>query len=250
MIIVIALKKLDRNTKRAIKKHYSLLEFKKSQIKKSIPQLGDADVLLFELDISMIFNIRNNIIYKYLKSQDLTSIKVVWVYESTKYKNLIDNVNVFLRKFPLLHHKNIDEALEIQEERERDIKSKFEPEPEEEHDVNFEKLQDVLTELITDYKHQQEKHQQTIKDYVEQLNKLKDENERLNEELKKIDVKQQLQKIGLEAKEEPEPETFELIVKGKKIFVNSNLRNVVETVQFKNTLDRRKKMVDLKKKYC
>ena len=251
MIIVIALKKLDRNTKRSIKSFYSMLEFKKSQIKKSIPELGDADVLLFELDISMIFNVRNNIIYKYLKSQDLTSIKVVWVYENTRYKNLINDVNVFLRKFPLLQHKNIDEALEIQEERERDIKSKFEPEPEEDHEISFEKLQDVLTELITDYKHQQQKHQQTIKDYVEQLNKLKDENEKLHEELKKIDVKQQLEEVGLEAKEEPdEPEKHDLIVKGKKIFVNSNIKGVVETVQFKNTLDRRKKMVDLKMKYC
>ena len=52
------MKRLDRATKRAIKKHYSLLEFKRSQIKKSIPQLGDADILLFELDISMIFNVK------------------------------------------------------------------------------------------------------------------------------------------------------------------------------------------------
>ena len=62
MIIVIALKKLDRNTKRSIKSFYSMLEFKKSQIKKSISELGDADVLLFELDISMIFNIRKLVV--------------------------------------------------------------------------------------------------------------------------------------------------------------------------------------------
>ena len=184
MIIVICLKKLDRQTKKAIKQHYSLLEFKKSQINKSIPELGTADVLLFELDISMIFNVKNNIIYKYLKSQDLTSIKVVWVYESSKYKNIIDNVNVFLRKFPLLKHKNIDDALTIQEEKELDIKSKFEPSTDAQKLTDstlarLEELQQSLIALIEDYKDEEKKHKSLISSYAEQLSKLHEENEKL-----------------------------------------------------------------------
>ena len=242
MIVVITLKKLDKNTKRAIKQHYSLLEFKKSQVKKNIPELGDADILLFELDISMIFNIKNNIIYKYLKSQDLTSIKVVWVYESTKYKNLINNVNVFLRKFPLLHHKNIDEALELQVEKELDIKSKFEP-PEQDHEINFDKLQDTLTELINDYKQHEQKQKELITEYIEQLQKLQVENDRLHEELKKIDVKQKLQEIGLEEPEDKKyhkktGETFKYIIDGRTIKVISNMNGVIHAEGFKSSSER------------
>jgi hypothetical protein len=264
MIIVICLKKLDRQTKRSIKQHYSLLEFKKSQIKKSIPQLGTADVLLFELDISMIFNVKNNIIYKYLKSQDLTSIKVVWVYESSKYKNLIDNVNVFLRKFPLLYHKNIDEALEIQEEREKDIKTKFEPLSFVDEDISMflgtskhatrlEELQQSLITLIDEYKDEEKKHKSLITDYSEQLSKLHEENKRLSEELKKIEVGLEQKPACfqcLEKRKEPEEkEKIDIIVKAKKIFVSSSTRGVVEVVDFKGALDRRKHLTALKKKY-
>jgi len=260
MIVVICLKKLDRQTKRSIKQHYSLLEFKKSQINKSIPELGTADVLLFELDISMIFNVKNNPIYKYLKSQDLTSIKVVWVYESSKYKNLIDNVNVFLRKFPLLKHKNIDDAISIQEEKELDIKSKFEPQFFIDEDCiipRLEELQQSLIALIDEYRDEEKKHKSLIADYAEQLSKLHEENKMLSEELKKKAIQDELKNIGLEAKEETqaedhskEPEKIDIIVKAKKIFVSSNTRGVVEVVDFRGALDRRKHLTALKKKYA
>ena len=264
MIIVICLKKLDRETKRSIKQHYSLLEFKKSQINKSIPELGDADVLLFELDISMIFNVKNNIIYKYLKSQDLTSIKVVWVYESSKYKNLIDNVNVFLRKFPLLKHKNIDDALLIQEEKERDIKSKFEP-------IEFlstddctlprlEELQQSLIALIEDYKDEEKKHKSLITSYSEQLSKLHEENKKLEEELQ---LREEPKFLGTRMQEEKEEEhkkkdiylkkpneTFKFLIHGRTIQVSSNISGIIYSEAFKTTKDRIILMKKLKQKFC
>jgi len=255
MIIVICLKKLDRQTKRSIKQHYSLLEFKKSQIKKSIPQLGTADVLLFELDISMIFNVKNNIIYKYLKSQDLTSIKVIWVYESSKYKSLISNVNIFLRKFPLLYHKNIDEALAIQQEKERDIKTKFEPMPVDEDSIlpRLEELQQSLIVLIEEYRDEEKKHKTLITSYAEQLSKLHEENTKLQEKLDTEEQKHSQEKLSTDAQkleEQKEPEKIDIIIKAKKIFVSSSTKGVLETVSFKNTLDRRKHLTALKKKYC
>ena len=264
MIIVICLKKLDRETKRSIKQHYSLLEFKKSQVNKSIPELGTADVLLFELDISMIFNVKNNPIYKYLKSQDLTSIKVVWVYESSKYKNLIDNVNVFLRKFPLLKHKNIDDALLIQEEKERDIKSKFEP-------IEFlstddctlprlEELQQSLIALIEDYKDEEKKHKSLITSYSEQLSKLHEENKKLEEELQ---LREEPKFLGTRMQEEKEEEhkkkdtylkkpneTFKFLIHGRTIQVSSNISGIIYSEAFKTTKDRIILMKKLKQKFC
>lgn len=123
MIIIISLKKLSTTQKRNIRKHYSLLEFDKGlHITNTIDAVGDADVLLFELDLSLFFNIKNNVLYKYLQAQDLTKFKVVWVYDSTKYKSLFSG-EFNIRKLPMIVGRSLLEAVEIRAEFDQETKS-------------------------------------------------------------------------------------------------------------------------------
>jgi hypothetical protein len=124
MIIIISLKKLGSAQKRNIRKHYSLLEFDKGlHITNTIDAVGKADVLLFELDLSLFFNIKNNVLYKYLQAQDLTKFKIVWVYDSTKYKSLFSGAKFNIRKLPMLVGKTLLEAVEIRAEYDEETKS-------------------------------------------------------------------------------------------------------------------------------
>lgn len=124
MIIIISLKKLNSTQKKNIRRYYSLLEFDKGlHITKEINQIGDADVLLFQLDLSLFFNIKNNPLYKYLQAQDLTKFKIVWVYDSTKYKSLFSGAKFNIRKLPMLVGRSLLEAVEIRAEYDEDTKS-------------------------------------------------------------------------------------------------------------------------------
>lgn len=124
MIIIISLKKLSASSKRNIRKHYSLLEFDKGlHITNTIDAVGNADVLLFELDLSLFFNIKNNAMYKYLLSQNLTKFKIVWVYDSTKYKSLFTGAKFNIRKLPMIVGRTLLEAVEVRAEYDQDTKS-------------------------------------------------------------------------------------------------------------------------------
>jgi hypothetical protein len=124
MIIIISLKKLGSTQKKNIRKHYSLLEFDKGlHITNTIDAVGEADVLLFELDLSLFFNIKNNVLYKYLQAQDLTKFKIVWVYDSTKYKGLFSGAKFNIRKLPMLVGRSLLEAVEVRAEFDEENKS-------------------------------------------------------------------------------------------------------------------------------
>lgn len=128
MILIVNLKKFSSSQKRNIKRFYSCLEFNYRQHKeKKLTDIGTADVVLFQLDLSVFFSISNNKLFKYLQEQDLTSFKIVFVYERTKYKQVFNkSVKWFVRKFPLLTSKNIEEALDITADHDQETKSRAE----------------------------------------------------------------------------------------------------------------------------
>jgi len=132
-MLIVALRKLTDKQKQNIKQHYKTIVFdKRLHLRKSIDQL-QCEVLIVEIDLSRVFSISKNIVLKWLKSQDITDIVTSFIYESTKYKKLFEkNVNYFVRSFPELFQKNIEETVKDKELADNNVKSKFEPPTQEE----------------------------------------------------------------------------------------------------------------------
>lgn len=267
MIILISLKKLPRATKRLIKKNYSLLEFKKSQINKTIPQLGDAEVLLFELDASLIFNIQNNPIYKYLKTQDLTSIKVIWIYDKTKYKKLIDNVNHFIRKLPIFIGKTLIDAVQEQEILDDDTPSRFEGAPIYTVDVEEEspkhETHKISDDLVSSINPDEEikrilECSRTILASMKCIDKLNNDYKTANNKLEKAlltieDMKKEkeemdkvLERPVLKRQSANILETFSVETDTKKISIVSNINGLIKSIPYKNSVEKRKALKKLK----
>jgi hypothetical protein len=133
MMLIVALRKLTDKQKQNIKEHYKTIIFdKRLHLRKSIDKL-QCEVLIVELDLSRVFSISKNIVLKWLKSQDISDIVTSFIYESTKYKKLFDkNVNYFVRSFPELFKKNIEESVKDKELADDNVKSKYVPPTEEE----------------------------------------------------------------------------------------------------------------------
>lgn len=125
-ILIVNLKKFSSSQKRNIKRFYSCLEFNyKQHGEKKLTDIGTADVVLFQLDLSVFFSISNNKLFKYLQEQDLSKFQVAFVYERTKYKQIFDKgITWACRKMPLLTGKNIEEALDITAEHDAETKSR------------------------------------------------------------------------------------------------------------------------------
>jgi hypothetical protein len=142
-LLIVNLKKFSSSQKRNIKRFYSCLEFNYRQHQnKKLTDIGTADVLLFQLDLSVFFSISNNKLFKYLQEQDLTSFKIVFVYERTKYKQVFNkSVKWFVRKLPLLTSKNIEEALDITADHDQETKSRAES-------LTAEQFRDILVEPL------------------------------------------------------------------------------------------------------
>jgi hypothetical protein len=143
MILIVNLKKFSSSQKRNIKRFYSCLEFNYRQhSERKLTEIGTADVILFQLDLSVFFSISNNKIFKYLQEQDLSNFKIVFVYERTKYKQVFNKgVKWFVRHFPLLTSRNIEEALDITADHDQETKSRAES-------LTPEQFRDILVEPL------------------------------------------------------------------------------------------------------
>jgi hypothetical protein len=143
MILIVNLKKFSSSQKRNIKRFYSCLEFNYRQhSERKLTDIGTADVVLFQLDLSVFFSISNNKLFKYLQEQDLSKFQIVFVYERTKYKQIFNTgVRWAVRKFPLLTSKNIEEALDITADHDQETKSRAES-------LTAEQFRDILVEPL------------------------------------------------------------------------------------------------------
>lgn len=142
-ILIVNLKKFSSSQKRNIKRFYSCLEFNyKQHGEKKLTDIGTADVVLFQLDLSVFFSISNNKLFKYLQEQDLSKFQVCFIYERTKYKQIFDKgVKWACRRFPLLTGKNIEEALEITADHDAETKSRA-------NSLTAEEFRDILVEPL------------------------------------------------------------------------------------------------------
>ena len=158
MMLIVALRKLTDKQKQNIKEHYKTIVFdKRLHLRKSIGKLN-CEILIVELDLSRVFRISKNIVLKWLKSQDITDIVTSFIYESTKYKKLFDaNVNFFVRAFPELFQRNIEETLHDKQLKDDNVKSKYvQPTAEElkaeEEELELEELEIDTTGLTVEVK--------------------------------------------------------------------------------------------------
>jgi hypothetical protein len=132
-MLIISLRKLSNTQKNNLKKFYKLLIYdSRLHLRKTISQLvKGCDVVLIELDLSRVFSISRNIVYKWLKQQDIVNIATTFIYESSKYKSLFkDNINFFIRKLPLLFDRELEAVIDDQAYLDQETKSVYHPEPE------------------------------------------------------------------------------------------------------------------------
>jgi hypothetical protein len=132
-MLIVSLRKLSTAQRNNLKKFYKLLVFDhRLHLRKTISQLvKGADVVLIELDLSRVFSISRNIIYKWLKQQDIVNIATTYIYESSKYKSLFkDHINWFIRKLPMLYQRELETVIDDQAYLDQQVKSVYHPEPE------------------------------------------------------------------------------------------------------------------------
>jgi hypothetical protein len=160
-MLIVSLRRLGSAQKNNLKQFYKLLIFDpRLHLRKTISQLvKGADVVLVELDLSRVFSISRNIIYKWLKQQDIVSVATTFIYESSKYKSLFkeninivsvattfiyesskykslfkENINFFIRKLPLLFDRQLEVVIDDQAYLDLETKSVYHPEPEPEEE--------------------------------------------------------------------------------------------------------------------
>lgn len=219
MMLIVALRKLTSKQKQNIKEHYKTLVFdKRLHLRKSIDKLI-CEVLIVELDLSRVFSVSKNVVYKWLKEQNIIDITTAFIYESTKYKKLFDkHVNFFVRSFPELFKKNIEETIKDKELKDETVKSKYEAptEEEEEQEVKITGLEHV---------------QKQIDDVIERLKKLENKEDPCNTPVNKDHMS--------ETKKEPIKKVWTIKQSTKKYIVQCNDENIKEFF-YRNGIEKRK----------
>lgn len=136
-MLIISLRKLSSVQRNNLKQFYKVLVYDpRLHLRKTISQLvKGADVVLIELDLSRVFSISRNIVYKWLKQQNIINIATTYIYESSKYKSLFkDHINWFIRKLPMLYQRELETVIDDQSYLDQETKSVYHPEPEPEEE--------------------------------------------------------------------------------------------------------------------
>jgi len=226
MMLIVALRKLTDKQKNNIKQHYKTIVFdKRLHLRKSIHKL-QCEVLIVEIDLSRVFRISKNIVLKWLKSQNITDILTSFIYESTKYKKLFDkNVNYFVRSFPELFQKNIEETVRDKQITDDNVRSKYEPPTEEEEEEEEE--QEINTEGLT-----LEMKISILEKRIDALYKFLEPPKLERQTVQNVEIE------ITETKQEKTPE-YTMEEQPNKIVIKSN--NVdIQSYPFKNKIEKRK----------
>jgi len=109
-ILLIVVKPLIKSVVSQLAAHYSVLHFdKKLHLDKPIDQIGQSDVLIVDIKHGLFDNIRNNKILRWLRRQDLSKFKPIYVYGKTKFKAAF-NTAVKLKRMPVIRGRNLIKA--------------------------------------------------------------------------------------------------------------------------------------------
>lgn len=114
MIIIVTASAIAHNILEKIKESYSVIEFdKRFHLNKNIKQLGKAEVLIVNLDLSSLWSNKNNLALKWLLKNDLDKFTVAWVYKRSKYKKLFNKYRYEMRNMPIVIGRQLRASLEI-----------------------------------------------------------------------------------------------------------------------------------------
>jgi hypothetical protein len=230
-MLIISLRKLSNTQKNNLKKYYKTIVFdQRLHLRKNIKQLTSvSDVVIVELNLSRVFSITRNLIYLWLKEQNILDIPTAFIYESSKYKGLFkDHVNWFCRKLPLLFDRELEKVIDDQSYLDQETKSIYRPEPDEpDEEVHEEEVK------ITGLEHIQKQ----IDDVIERLKKLENKEDPCNTPVNK-DHKS-------ETKNEPEPEPepvkkVYLIKQSTKKYIVLCNDEIIKEFSYKNGIEKRK----------
>ncbi len=284
-MIIISLKKLTKEERKAIKAHYSVIEFNSVIHKeKRIKTLGSCDVLLFQLDLGFLGHISNNEVYQYLIKvvDELFKPKILFIYNNEKHKKILGKlskvVNFFLPKLPDIKKKNL---LEILEQKPTNNKNKN-------NNINYmekKKYKTIKKQKMNDTKHIKYDKDNLFEEFFKYINQLKSENKTLQIKTKELQkeletkvletlrLKESVEELKCEiddlqiclphpvlerqdavtAESEPEPEPqkeFKIVEKNNELVVISNITNeVVKTVTFRTKRKKMKKFKELSTTY-
>lgn len=217
MIILISSKSLSRTEKRQLKSNYSLLIYNERLHKqKKYSELGKADILLFELNVSILYKSKT---YDYLKYKHFNKDdNVVFVYNEDKYLNKFKfkNVNHYIKYLPKFTGKNLlKEILKMEQEENKQKKKQ-----EQQRQQKKKEVKPVKQDQILELKEQINKLQSKLDDLIKS-----------NEKIKK-----------------PVEPTYKLYIEDDIIYVKSN-NNILEQHKYKNRIEKLKIVKKLNQKY-
>lgn len=183
-MLIISLRKLSNTQKNNLKKYYKTIVFdQRLHLRKNIKQLTSVcDVVIVELNLSRVFSITRNLVFKWLKEQQIVDIPTTFIYESSKYKGLFkDHINWFCRKLPLLFARELEKVIDDQAYLDQQTKSVYRHEPEPEEGDEPEEDEEVEVK-ITGLEHIQKQ----IDDVIERLKKLENKENPCNTPVEKV----------------------------------------------------------------
>lgn len=236
-MLIISLRKLNNTQKNNLKKYYKTIVFdQRLHLRKNIKQLiSVSDVVIVELNLSRVFSITRNLIYLWLKEQNIINIPTTFIYESSKYKGLFkDHINWFCRKLPILFSRSLEKVIDDQSYLDQETKSIYRPEPDEQEEEQSPSLKRGVTEPKA-----LEEEQEVKITGLEHIQKQLDD---VIERLKMLENKTPCN-TPAELEKEPEPEPVKkvwTIKQGTKKYLIICNDEIIKEFPYKNGIEKRK----------
>lgn len=111
--LLVITKKIASNQLKELSEHYSIIHLGKAHLKKSINQIGSAELFVLNLNFGVIHQPSKSLELKWLNEQDLSQFQVVYIYNKPKYQKTLACANIYLKSLPLVIGKTLDKVLAL-----------------------------------------------------------------------------------------------------------------------------------------
>lgn len=112
--VLITVSKIPSSIITELKKNYSIIHFdEKLHIQKDIQTIGESEIVVVDLKLSLLKSVQNNNVLKWLNSQELTEYKSIYVYGKIKHKSLFSKADIYIKSLPVIIGKTLYETLNI-----------------------------------------------------------------------------------------------------------------------------------------
>jgi hypothetical protein len=114
-ILLVTTKRISSTQTREFNKFYSVLNIGKQHLNKRIEQLGSSDLVLLNLNFTILHQPSKNEELKWINSQDLSGFKTVYIYSKPKYMKSFVKANLVLKTLPVTVGKTLEQVLAMSE---------------------------------------------------------------------------------------------------------------------------------------